>query len=127
MQSIPQPTRNVFAPLTSVIDLNPFFLKKDVNFKIENVAQNSRKRKSAYETFYPDFKEIMDKAEISDESIKSLIQSKISEMRVAVHSKLKSGAAISSSSGLFSLPSIEKCSVLKRLAPPSSPSSIKKR
>ena len=54
----------------------------------------------------------MDKADTSDDSIKALIQSKISEMRVAVHRKLKSGAVISSSSGLFSIPSFEKCSVL---------------
>ena len=119
-RKLPEPDKNhsstdeewFFAPLTLVIDLSPFFLKKDINFKIENVAQNSRKRKSAYETFHPNFKEAMDKAHISDESTKSLVQSKASEMRVAVRSKLKSGAVISSSSGLFSLPSFEKCSVL---------------
>ena len=93
----------------------------------KNKTQNSRKRKSAYETFYPDFKEIMDKADISDDSIKALIQSKISEMRVAFHRKMKIGAVINSSSGLFSLSSFDKCSFLKRLDPSSSPSSIKKR
>ena len=69
----------------------------------------------------------MDKADVSDDSIKALIQSKISEMRVAVCSKLKTGVATSSARGLSSLPSFVNLSARKRLAPPSSPSSFKER
>ena len=115
-----------FTPLTSAIDLNTFFLKREIGFKIENVNQNSIKKRSAYETFHPDFVETMDKDDASRDNIKELTQSKISEMRVAVHSKLKDGVVTSSASGFSSLPSVKKCSVRKRLAPSSLLSSFRK-
>ena len=85
------------------------------------------RKKTAYADFYPDFVEIMDRVDMSDEQTKDVIKKKISEMRVAVHSKCRNKSSTANVGSMSSLPPIEKHSNRKRLAPPSSPSSSKKR
>lgn len=115
------------APLSSPIDLNPFWANKSSKCNFDCSQSIHTNKKSAYESFYPDFVEIMDRVDMSDEETKSFIENKISEIRVAVYSKLSSKSAGANVGGTQSLPSVEKHSSRKRLAPPSSPSSKKKR
>ena len=115
------------APFSSPIDLNPFCTEKLQKCKFDYSQLISIKKKTAHAAFYPDFVEIMDRVSMSDEQTKDAIKKKISEMRVAVCSKCRNKSSTANVGSMSSLPLIEKHSNRKRLPPPSSPSSSKKR
>ena len=117
----------VLAPFSSPIDLNPFHADKLNKCKFDHNQLISVIKKTACAAFHPDFVEIMDRVDMSDEQTKDAIKKKIIEMRVAVHSKCRNKSSTASAGSMSSLPSIEKHNNRKRLAPPSSPSSNKKR
>ena len=123
-------------PKMSPLDLNPYFGSKSASMLVvsdqhiafaSRVQKKQNRKKSAYETFYKDFVDMMDKADSNNNEVMTHIKSKFSAMKIEMLQIISKSKTPSSDSVISSLPNIERCSTRKRLAPPSSPSRSKKR
>ena len=132
------PDENWFLkPLSAPLDLNPYFRKNASEDNVlpmldegltstDDYAKKSR-NKSNYEIFYRDFIDVMEKSEDNNHNVREIIRTKFSEMKIMVLKESNKKSIPTNANAIASFPTIEKIGNRKRIAPPSSPKSRKKR
>ena len=122
----------VLNPKNTFIDLNPYFIHEEggaallfeqrKEMIIQSQAQKSKNR-SAYETFYKDFFDIMEKSDSRNGNVMAVIKSKPTEMKIEVLRDMSKKSNPELESSIASFPNVEKYPNRKRLSLPLSPSS----
>ena len=123
--------------LHSLLDLNPYFksnkLVKNELVEPDEISLPSRRgcnrgrKQSACEMFHKQFSETMERADAKNQAVVNVIEEHFSRMNIAILKEMRKTDPSAAKKRMASFPAIEKCRNRKRLAPPSSPSKIKKR
>ena len=124
-------------PLSAPFDLNPYFRKNaSEDDALPNLGEgltstddyaNKSRNKSNYEMFYREFIDVMEKSEDNNHNVREIIKTKFSEMKIVVLKESSKKSLSTNTNAIASFPTIEKIGNRKRIAPPSSPKSRKKR
>ena len=132
------PDENWFLkPLSAPLDLNPYFRKNASEDDVlpmldegltstDDYAKKSR-NKSNYEIFYRDFIDVMEKSEDNNHNVREIIRTKFSEMKIMVLKESSKKNLSTNANAIALCPTIENIRNRKRIVPPSSLKSRKKR